>query len=70
MPERPMAAIPGLQLPSLRSIEAIGLIGDQTVCAKGAAIHHGSDEQISGVNEQILVQGQSHQEAEKTYPHP
>jgi len=57
MPERPMAAIPGLQLPSLRSIEAIGLIGDQTVCAKGAAIHHGSDEQIFGANEQVSERG-------------
>ena len=28
---------------------------------------HGSDEQIFGGNEQILVQGQSDQEAEKTY---
>jgi len=30
-------------------------------------MHHGSDEQIFGVNEQILVQGQSDEEPEKTY---
>ena len=32
-----------------------------------AAIHDGRDEQICGVNEQILGQDQSDQEAEKTY---
>jgi len=33
----------------------------------GAFSVHGIDEQLFGVNEQISVQGQSEQEAEKTY---